>query len=147
LHSALKCIFQYKLVSSSLRIRTLGRTVPPLHNRNKPELLTIFFVTNFMVKRTEHCRLLKNLPKPKFYASNKRNMSGQKMTCGNSREVTFCVEGKPNCTGGAPDSSAPSQRWQKKWLTYIFALFAVTRDLESATHVSLFVRIRNTTEN
>jgi len=35
-----------------------------------------------MVKTREQCRLLKNLPKP--YASNKRNMSGQKMTCGNT---------------------------------------------------------------
>jgi len=41
----------------------------------------------------------------------------------------------------------PNERRQNKWLTYIFALFAVTRDLESATHVSLVVRIRNTTEN
>lgn len=55
-----------------------------LFNRNKPELLKIIVVTNCMVKMTEQCRLLKNLPKPKFYASNKRNMFGQKMTCDNT---------------------------------------------------------------
>jgi hypothetical protein len=43
--------------------------------------------------------------------------------------------GKAKLHGRSVRLFRSSERWQKKWLTYIFALFAVPRDLESAARV------------
>jgi len=44
--------------------------------------------------------------------------------------------GKAKLQGRSARLFRPSERWQKKWLAYIFALFAVPRDLESATRAN-----------
>jgi len=89
-----------------------GTNSSSLFNRNKPELLIIFFVTNSMVKTTEQGRLFKNLPKPRFYASNKRNMSGQKMTWGNTA-VKWLYEFRESQT-------LPPERTQAKQMAHIY---------------------------
>jgi len=54
--------------------------------------------------------------------------------------------GKAKLHGRSTRLFRPSERWQKKWLTYISEVFAVPKDLESATYVTLFARIGNTTK-
>lgn len=95
-----------------------GTNSSSLFNRNKPELLIIFFVTKSIVKMTEQCRLLKHLPKPKFYASNKQNMSGQKMTCGNTA-VKWLYEFRESQTAREEPQTLPSERALAKEMAHI----------------------------
>lgn len=119
----INCIQPYSAFSIQIRIfyfayMSPGMNSSSLFNRIKPELLIIFFVKNSMVKSTEQCRLLKNLPKPKFYASNKRNMSGQKMTCGNTA-VKWLYAFRESQTAQEERQTLPPERALAKEMTHI----------------------------
>jgi hypothetical protein len=94
-------------------------TSSSLFNRNKPELLLIFVVTTSMAKTTEQCRLLKNLPKPKFYASNTRNMSGQKTTCDNT-SVKGLYAFRESQTAREERQTLPPERALTKEMAHIY---------------------------